>query len=1534
MELKDEREILKQINRLEKTKRQVEEFEVYDQKIKDRKAKTATLRESLKIVGATVSTLRIEHYVRKSAEQLGCNVEELLGMKLDCPENKIGSLIGKKGSTMKQIMEKAKVNVDINRHDGNVRILGCHDALGNACEDIGRIIATIEKSVEVSPDLIAYLTAKNITALTELRSRHPYAHLAVNRSSTQVRIRGIAKDIETVEEDLLSFDLTQKELRAAPSESLVVVGKQGATIERLILSHQTTIDVKRKDEEDSVITIAGPADRVETAVREIELMLSANKEISLTVAVDPNVRAMFLLKSGEGIKNLNKKVNEATSEKNCFFGLSMGDDGVVVRGKAKAMQMAIDIVEESSREVEASIVRIKVDPFAIPAFIGKGGMTMKKLRDGKLVNVEMDRIVGEIVLCGPDPAEVETLEKSFRSLAAEHLVERISVDTPELKSLYRELIRSKVGKEVSDLVFPGLDEADSVILLRGDAESVKKASEVVNGYLSKHYTQDIQLSKEDMDSLLSGGKNSMVAKLSGELGVRLNSDRDRSVIEAKGEMEKVKSAYERINRFLHGGEGLVVTKIALDEQLVGVIIGKRGRTKAELEQKFDKVSVVVHRDENSVTLRGPQVQTEDCRSEILKLISAARVTQVVEISEAQQNDVAQSKITREISQSLSVQVSTVDGVMKVRGSAADVRYAVSLIKEQLSGVYESCVDFETAMFRRLSDACRDPVHFQRIEKASGAKVFLDSDNKKLLVRGKRADVKSAKVELVRFFQLLFSSNFLVLEVPGLMAASGRDTLSLGDVAAVSGAAIQLDRDTNALFILSADISRVKKAAEILNTKLQATKKVAFVLHLDASEDWLIASIIGKKGARIKSLRKELGCNIDISSKERKVTVTADDAELVNKARAMLEQIVDDEQKSCVFVQIPEKDMPAFVGRSGAHITKFAQTHSIDVQVIKNMSSTVRLMGDAKAVFAAKAAATDWLAARDKAKNVAILQMDLKKYQIPAVIGTKGSNIRELEQEFGCKVKIDRTELKVAVHGGTEKGREGALAKIKEIAAGKVHSNEGFESLPESDSTENTTTEVGEARNETKKKKTKRSRSHPSPEEKVNIAPLPPIDLAPSIEAVVGFPALPTKVKEVVDFSVAGAATPSAWASMLSKDETEKPKLAMDAEAEESILSDNADAEESVLSEDAEAEGSMISKDAVAEKSILSEDVEGEESMISKDAVADESILSEDAEAEESVISKDAVADESILSGDAEAEESVITKDLVAEESILSEDVEAEISKDALAEESILSEYLEAEESVITKDAVAEESLLSEDAEAEESVITKDLVAEESTLSEDAEAEEPVITKDLVAEESTLSEDAEAEESIIFEAKESTISNDAETKESTPFEDAEAEESILSKDAENKKQKSRRTFITMVSDDEWDATSHCSQGSDDGLGGEVNGLEDAQEESTLSEDAEAEESIIFEAKESTISNDAETKESTPFEDAEAEESILSKDAENKKRTFITMVSDDEWDATSHCSQGSDDGLGGEVNGLEDAQEEVRKEINAVTIACLP
>ena len=197
-----------------------------------------------------LSTVRI-------ADQVGCRVEDLMGTKVACPKEKLGRVIGRKGQHVQKLQGDNQVTLNIDKLGGvdnnpdvvYCRILGSMESLDQTVSDLDRVISITEETVEVPSENIHYWTAKGITALADIRVSHPDVHIdASKKNKNHVKLRGIPEDIASVKQDLLFTTIVEQEWQVPSKDGSLVVGKQGATIENLVVSHQTAIQVERNND--------------------------------------------------------------------------------------------------------------------------------------------------------------------------------------------------------------------------------------------------------------------------------------------------------------------------------------------------------------------------------------------------------------------------------------------------------------------------------------------------------------------------------------------------------------------------------------------------------------------------------------------------------------------------------------------------------------------------------------------------------------------------------------------------------------------------------------------------------------------------------------------------------------------------------------------------------------------------------------------------------------------------------------------------------------------------------------------------------------------------------------------------------------------------------------------------------------------------------------------------------------------------------------------------------------------------------------
>lgn len=293
-----------------------------------------------------------------------------------------------------------------------------------------------------------------------------------------ISLRGLSNAVQAAKAELQTVSLESDTRILIGRESAIVVGKAGSTINRLTETHKVVIDVSETGDDVFACKVIGPALCVEACITEIDQVMEANKDIVETVIVDSIVRNTLLTDQGSPIKALQKKVNAGNGGGGGGIQLSFAKDGdnthiLQVKGRRAAVGPAKELVEATVQQIQSSLVTLQVDPFIVPKIIGKGGDTIKKLKGGdKTVNIEVDKTTGRVVIQSQDKAQVERVQDAIQVILDENQIERIALSPSTIKPLFRELIRSPQRNEINALVWMGMSEESSTIILRGTRENV------------------------------------------------------------------------------------------------------------------------------------------------------------------------------------------------------------------------------------------------------------------------------------------------------------------------------------------------------------------------------------------------------------------------------------------------------------------------------------------------------------------------------------------------------------------------------------------------------------------------------------------------------------------------------------------------------------------------------------------------------------------------------------------------------------------------------------------------------------------------------------------------------------------------------------------------------------------------------------------------------------------------------------------------------------------------------------------------------
>lgn len=384
--------------------------------------------------------------------------------------------------------------------------------------------------------------------------------------------------------------------------------------------------------------------------------------------------------------------------------------------------------------------------------------------------------------------------------------------------------------------------------------------------------------------------------------------------------------------------------------MVPVILILGGDNLTKLESEFEGVRIHIPRDSNTVSLRGPEDNVKKCRIKLVTEIATYRVSDTMDLTPGQHSDISNDVDTiKRIAGSSGTSISLIEGSIKIRGVSRDVRDAKALLREHFSGSYSGYIDLNVPQYDRLkSTLSKDASHFERVKLSTGAVVVLDETESAIKITGKKANVKKAKLSLMGFLDFVFPKQIQTVKVHKTLFKSMCDPEKLAEVAVATSASVYLDRDLISVVVNSESADDATKAVELVNARLVESEKLNYVFRLATADAWLLPVIIGKAGKNVKKIEAATGCSIDVFKDELSVVVRGESKDAVQSGKEAVEAIVDQARKECVFVELPESAIPAFVGKGGAHIKQLSAAHEVEIEKTKKHQSTIKITGKEEA----------------------------------------------------------------------------------------------------------------------------------------------------------------------------------------------------------------------------------------------------------------------------------------------------------------------------------------------------------------------------------------------------------------------------------------------------------------------------------------------------------------------------------------------------------------------------------------------------------
>jgi len=576
-------------------------------------------------------------YIEKAYTTVGVEVNK----------NQHRFVIGHRGQGIADILQRTGVSVEmppLESPSGTVTLRGPQDKLGSALNLVYEKANSVSiETVDTPAWIHKYIIGRKGANIKQITQDFNNVHVQFDVKDGKISIEGTPSDVNQAKAKLQELaseminKLTYTTINVDPKYVKHIIGKNGANINRL--KEQTGVVLNFSDSEPDVIRIEGDKSGVEKAQKELEEMINKMEiEKEKDAIIEWKYHKMLIGQRGESIKETREKfptvqiVFRPTEEKS---------DIVKLRGPKEDVDKCYKYLLKRVKElVECS------HSAEIPAYkncskfiVGKGGATIKRIREETQTNIEMPNEEGKsgvITITG----KKENVEKA-KEMIMKIQNEQINIVTEEVAispKIYNSLIGTggKLIRGITEecggvnIKFPTTDSNSDKVLVKGTKEGVEKAKQMLLQHASEKellsFTAEVK-AKPQLHKFLIGKAGSNINRIRDTTNTRImfptEKDENRELITIMGKEEDVMRAKAELEAAIEKMDNLKEIKISVDTKHHKHFLASRGEVLQKLESEFEGVSISFPRngvDSDQVTIRGPVKVIEPVRQRIVDIV--------------------------------------------------------------------------------------------------------------------------------------------------------------------------------------------------------------------------------------------------------------------------------------------------------------------------------------------------------------------------------------------------------------------------------------------------------------------------------------------------------------------------------------------------------------------------------------------------------------------------------------------------------------------------------------------------------------------------------------------------------------------------------------------------------------------------------------------------------------------------------------------------------------------------------------------------
>uniref|UniRef100_A0A8P4GMN8 Vigilin n=1 Tax=Dicentrarchus labrax TaxID=13489 RepID=A0A8P4GMN8_DICLA len=535
-------------------------------------------------------------------------------------------VIGPKGNTLQEILDKTGVSVEIPPSDSSsetVILRGEPDRLGQALTEVYAKVTW-----------------------PRLPNKCPRSvHIEFTEGEDKITLEGPTKDVQMVQTQIEAIvtDLVSRmdyaEISVDPKFHRHLIGKGGVNINRIKELHKVTVRIPPDNEKSNLIRIEGDPQGVQEAKKELlELASRMENERTKDLIIEQRFHRAIIGQKGEKIKEVRDKFPEVIIN---FPDPAQKSDIVQLRGPRTEVEKCAKFMQKIVAEMVENSFSVSVPIFKQfhRNIIGKGGSNIKKIREetntkidlpAENSNSEMIVITGKKANCEVARNRILAIQKELANIT------EIEVSIPS--KLHNSLIGSK-GRFVRSIMeecggvhihFPTEGSGIDKVTIRGPLEEVEKAKQqllaLAEEKQTKSHTAELR-AKPEYHKFLIGKGGGNIRKVRDSTGARIifptSEDKDQELITVIGTEEAVREAQKELEELIKSLDNVVEDTMIVDPKHHRYFVARRGQVLRDLADEYGGVMVSFPRtgsQSEKVTLKGAKECVEAAKKRMQEIV--------------------------------------------------------------------------------------------------------------------------------------------------------------------------------------------------------------------------------------------------------------------------------------------------------------------------------------------------------------------------------------------------------------------------------------------------------------------------------------------------------------------------------------------------------------------------------------------------------------------------------------------------------------------------------------------------------------------------------------------------------------------------------------------------------------------------------------------------------------------------------------------------------------------------------------------------